>query len=310
MRLRISLRAACILPMLAALPACNKPQNMASEPVSAALDMVAPAAIAVAEEPAPAAPSGRAEIPVHLPQIAYSYRYGFAVPAGLLEVTQKAHVAACDRLGPARCQIVTMSRSGGAEFESGSLRLKVDAAKARRFGADLEKSVSSSGGELNDSSTSAEDLSKQIIDTDARVKAKTLLAQRLTELLKTRNGTTADLVAAERALADVQEELDGAGTYLAEMKGRVAMSDIDINYSTQQTATKSFFEPMKTAFSSVGETFAISVAALVRFLIFVLPWGLALFGFIKLYRILGGRVPRLRWPGRKQASEEPDQSST
>lgn len=293
-------RAICAFSLLA-LSACGSSQQMRkgaeAMPAMDVVELAAPAPAIVAPAPAPPAPS---RIPISLPQIAYSYRYGFLVPAGALEATQKAHVAACDRLGPVRCQIVTMSRSGTDAWETGELHLKVDAAAARGFGQALEKAVSGRGGEMNESGISAEDLSKQIIDTDARVKAKTMLAQRLTQLLATRQGTTADLVAAERALSDVQEELDSARTQLAEMKGRVAMSDINISYATRPTAGGSVVAPLRAAFTSAGETFGGSIAALVRFLIIALPWALALWGGIKLFRVLGGRFPRLRRPWRKR----------
>ena len=302
-------RVASVFLLLAALPACNK-----SQPTLKAAEDVAPEMLSVMAEPAPVmapaapavppAPSKPSAIPIHVPQISYSYRYGFTVPSGGLEATQKAHLAACDRLGPTRCQLVAMSRNGSDQWETGLLSLKVDAVIARNFGTDLEKTVSGRGGSLSESSISAEDLSKQIVDTDARVKAKTLLAQRLTELLATRRGTTIDLVTAERALADVLEELDGARSQLAEMKDRVVLSDISINYTTQQTTAGSAYDPVKEAFESVGVVFGTSLAVLLRFVVVILPWGLALFGLVKLYRALGGRFPRLRWRWRKAAGVE------
>lgn len=311
-----SLRAACVLSLLIALPACNKAVRKAAESMPDKLNVVdvaeepAPMAMEMAPPPippaptAPPAPSTSSAIPIHVPQISYSYRYGFTVPSGGLEAMQKVHLAACDRLGPTRCQLVAMSRNGSDQWETGQLSLKVDANIARNFGTDLEKTVSGRGGSLSESSISAEDLSKQIVDTDARVKAKTLLAQRLTELLATRRGTTIDLVTAERALSDVLEEVDSSRSQLAEMKGRVVLSDISINYSTQQTAAGSAYDPVKEAFESVGVVFGTSLAMLLRFVVVILPWSLALFGLVKLYRALGGRFPRLRRPWRKATGAE------
>lgn len=286
--------AAGILPIAVMMAGCNRSQSDGYVAKEAAMF-----SLAVHEEPP--APE---VIPFTLPQIAYRYNYGFVVPAGMIEATQRAHVAACDRMGPVRCRIVTMSRSNSGQDLSGELTVNVDAAKARNFGGELEKAVSGRGGEMSESGISAEDLSKQIIDTDARVKAKTLLAQRLTQLLATRQGTTADLVTAEKALSEVQEELDSARTQLADMKGRVAMSIISISYSTRAAPSSGFLDPLKAGFSSAGKTLGDSLALLMHVLIAVVPWVLALVGIIKLYRRLGGRFPRLRWPWRRKAANE------
>lgn len=229
------------------------------------------------------------------PQLAYSYRYGFRLPADEVADTQKAHAGACEKLGMTRCRVINMTRSGDENHQFGELQISIDAGLARSFGATLGTIASGRGGRQVDAGISAEDLSKQIIDTDARVRAKTLLADRLTQLLATRGGSVADLVEAERALSQVQEELDQARTWLAEMKGRVAMSTMTISYSSTPTASGSLISPVRDALSSAGEILGFSIGMLIRFLIAVLPWLLLLWGAVKLFRKLGGRFPRLRW---------------
>lgn len=256
---------------------------------------VAPAPAAMKEE----APEGGAEqssaIPLSQPQLAYSYRYGFRLPSDRVAETQKAHAAACEKLGSTRCRVISLSQSGDENRHYGELKLSVEAKQARPFAADLGGIVSGKGGEQIDAGMTAEDLSRQIVDTDARIRAKTLLAERLTQLLATRGGSVADLVAAERALSQVQEELDQARTWLAEMKGRVAMSDMTITYSSTPTASSSLLSPVREAVSSAGEILGFSVGALIRFLVAALPWLLVLWGAAKLYRKLGGRWPRWKW---------------
>jgi len=244
-------------------------------------------------------------IPISQPQLAYSYRYGFRLPSNRVAETQQAHAAACEKLGVARCRVISLSRSGDEDRQYGELKLSIDAKLARSFAADMGGIVSGKGGEQIDAGITAEDLSKQIVDTDARIRAKTLLADRLTQLLATRGGSVADLVEAERALSQVQEELDQARTWLAEMKGRVAMSDMTIAYSSTPTASSSLLSPVRDAISSAGEILGFSVGALIRFLVAALPWLLVLWGAVKLYRKLGGRWPRWRWRrGGTQAETE------
>ena len=268
------------------------------------LDVAAPAPAPADKTAAADAEGGAAQssaIPLSQPQLAYSYRYGFRLPSNRVAETQQAHSAACEKLGIARCRVISLSRSGDEDRQYGELRLSIDAKLARSFAADLGGIVSGKGGEQIDAGITAEDLSKQIVDTDARIRAKTLLADRLTQLLATRGGSVADLVEAERALSQVQEELDQARTWLAEMKGRVAMSDMVIAYSSTPTASSSLLSPVREAISSAGEILGFSVGALIRFLVAALPWLLVLWGAVKLYRKLGGRWPRWRWRRRNAA---------
>lgn len=259
--------------------------------------------------PSPKVPEGDSAIKISMPQIAYAYSYEYGLPAKQIADAQKAHVAACDNLGVQKCQIVSMSRSGGEQWGSAQLRLNVDASLARNFDQQLGKIVEERHGEQNSASVTAEDLSKQIVDTDARIKAKALLADRLTQLLASRNGSVADLVAAERALADVQEELDKARSWMAEMKGRVAMSAISIDYRSIPTTANSLSTPVKDALLSTGETLGTSVAALLRFLVTIAPWLVAMWLASKLYRKLGLKLPRPRWPWRRQARSTANDSS-
>ena len=102
---------------------------------------------------APAEGAGKeAAIKVALPQIAYTYRYGFELPAAEVPAVQQRHVAACDKLGPLRCHVLEMqSGTDDGKATGGSLRLVVDARLARSFGASLATTVASSGGKQSES---------------------------------------------------------------------------------------------------------------------------------------------------------------
>ncbi len=141
------------------------------------------------------------EIPVSLPQIAYSYDYGFRVPAADIAKAQQAHVELCEKRGQKVCRVLNMSNSGGeGDYASGRLHVEVAADQARAFGGQLAKLIEEHGGSQIASSISGEDLSKQIVDTEARLRSRVLLSQRLTELLRTEKGSVKELVAAERAV--------------------------------------------------------------------------------------------------------------
>ncbi|MDH7971474.1 DUF4349 domain-containing protein [Sphingomonas sp. AR_OL41] len=220
------------------------------------------------------AAAGAAEpIAVAVPRIAYKYDYVFTLPGAAIPAAQQAHVALCDRLGPARCQVLAMqSKAGGDEPAQGSLTLRVDSAVARHFGDALQDAVGRAGGHADSRAIAAEDVSKDMVDTAARLRQRELLVARLTEVLRTHSGKVGELVEAERSVAAAQEEIDQARGWLGELQARVAMSTIDIHYGAVAP------QPAQVS-NTIGDSVAGSVAlvvtlfgALVRIAIFLAPW--------------------------------------
>lgn len=281
-----------------AAAACEAPDQSASELHAFDVEEQAPDTDAVSAQPAP--------------QIAYSYSYSYRLPGDRIDEAQRAHLALCDRLGQARCRIVTMQQSSDeGDYSSASLELIVEAAIARPFGARLDATVGEADGTSTARAIEAEDLSKAIVDTEARIRAKQALADRLLALIANRAGSIGELVEAERAFAQAQEELDAARTWLREMRGRVAMSTIAIDYQSA-TAAGGLWTPVRDAFASAGRIFGWSLAALISIAVVVLPW-IAVIGLIAwlLRRSGGARFNPRRLFGRKPGmeTEEPDQTS-
>ncbi|MET0374163.1 MAG: DUF4349 domain-containing protein [Rhizorhabdus sp.] len=249
----------------------------------------------VAEEAPAAAPASgaAAAIKVAAPQIAYVYRFGYRLPEASVATVQDRHIALCDRLGTG-CRLLDMQRAAD-EGGSGtaSLKLMVRADLARQFGRALAAAASQAGGVEADSSIAAEDLSKQMVDTEARLRAKQALADRLMELLRTRNGPVADLVAAERSVADVQEEIDAARSWLAEARGRVAMSTVELTYASNG-AGGGFIAPLRSSFRTMSGFLGQSLALLIQLVAVLLPW-----------LIVGGAIAfAVRWFRRRRRSPD------
>jgi len=227
---------------------------------------------------------------VALPKIAYDYKYNFLLPADQVAAAQQAHIAACDRLGLARCQLVS-SESGNSN--AASLKLRVASDIARRFSADLVASVAKAGGRAVDQSISAEDVSKEISDTNARIHQRELLIQRLTQILQTRAGKVSELVEAERSVAAAQEELDQAKAWLTELRGRVAMSDVEITYRAIISATSPTGSRDQGPLSeTIGQSwwfFTATLLAVLRLLIFLAPWTIVAGGIFVAVRAIRRR---------------------
>jgi hypothetical protein len=224
----------------------------------------------------PVAPGGA--IPQTAPRIAYTYGYRFRLPSAAVAPLQERHLGLCRQLGEARCRVVSMQRGeqeGGAGEEgaaSAALSLEVAAPLAARFGAALTASAGEAGGETIDRNIAAEDLSRQMVDTEARIRTRETLIRRLSALLETRSGNIEQAVQAERAINQAQEELDSARTWLAEMRGRVAMSKVEIGYEAVGAAAQPRRNPVAEAFSTIGKVTAQSFAVLVLIAGILAPW--------------------------------------
>jgi hypothetical protein len=152
---------------------------------------------------------------------------------------------------------------GDREFTAGTLILAVESGQARDFGKQLASAAESAEGEQVSAAISGEDLSKQIVDTEARLRARTLLRDRLMEVLATRRGTVTELVEAERGVAQVNEEIDQARSWLSEMKGRVVFARLEIDYRSTRQPVGGFMPPVRGALGSLGSIFGAIAALLI-----------------------------------------------
>ena len=274
-------------------PAPMSPSGYPAAPAMAAREMPMDDALA---EPAispidASLPAG--DIPVGLPQIAYIYSHGFRLPGPRIPALQQRHADLCESKGPETCRIIAMDQTGGeGEYAAGMLQLAVASDEARAFGKQLVTIAEGAEGEQVSAAISGEDLSKRIVDTEARLRAHTLLRDRLMEILATRRGTVPELVAAERGVAQVNEEIDQARSWLSEMKGRVAFSRLDISYESAQPAEGGFMEPVRGAFGSLGKIFGSLLAVLIVLGAVAAPLLAGLLGFRILWRRFGWLNPK------------------
>lgn len=214
------------------------------------------------------------EIPVNLPQLAYIYDYRWRMPASEIGTLQRRHASLCEQQGPTICQITGMTKSGEGDGEvSGELQMAVASRQARAFGALLEDEAQDAGAEQVAAEITSEELSKQLVDTEARLRARTELRDRLQEVLRTRKGSVEQLVEAERSVAAVNEEIDQARSWLKEMEGRVAYSRVTVRYETGTPVTSDFLGPVTSALGSLGSIFGYLVAFLILIGSVALPIG-------------------------------------
>ena len=224
--------------------------------------------------PAPAPSNQANENPTAQSFLAYRYNYGFQLPAKSVAATSKSHADICIKAGPSKCQVLSSSTSAQNEdYVSARLSLRAEPSWLETFTAQMQSSVKDAKGKMTGSSVSAEDLTRQILDTDARLKAQTTLRDRLQGLLATRNAELKDLLALERELARVQGQIESATTTLNVLRKRVSMSVVDINYQSQSVAvSQSALAPIGRALKNFVGEFAYGLSNVIGFFAGILPW--------------------------------------
>jgi hypothetical protein len=220
-------------------------------------------------QPQPTQPSG----PAPVLYLAYSYAVGLEIPSQRLSNVMDRHVQACQAAGPRICQLVGSNRQGDPDSSmQGYVSFRGEPQWLQAFMAGLSGEADQAGGRIVSQSVNSEDLTRQIVDTEARLRALTALRDRLQELLRSRPGRLSDLLEVERELARVQGEIDATQSNLAVMRTRVAMSELTLNYrSAPRPVGSDTLEPLRHA--------------LADFL------GIVVAGFAVIITIIAGLIP-------------------
>lgn len=233
------------------------------------------------------------------PQIAYSYTVSYAFDRPNVAEVQGEQLALCRQLGSAKCMVVRSSLhtpGPNERFSADHAVLLVDARIAPDVNRRLDALASKGDARLSERQSTAEDVTRQVIDADAKVRAKQALAERLLAIIRSGKGNVGELVQAERAYATTQEELDAARQERASLAQRVAMSSVTIDYIYDEGLASS--SAIGASLRSAGDTLSHSIATLVTAIVAGLPWlvvGVPLLLLLRrIFRKRGWRLPRWR----------------
>lgn len=285
-----------------ALAACGGGESYESAPVvppsPAMSKMSAPQMEADVMESGPRMGPSPSEAPVGEPSveqyIAYSHNLGLSLPKGQVEPLMGAHVDACRTAGTATCIVINSNIwSQDEDSASGSLSLRATPDWIETFMGSVASDANKVGGEITQRSTNAQDLTREILDTGARLDAQRTLQGRLMGLLERRDGSLGDLLQIERELARVTGDIESIEAQLKTLRLRVSMSSLDMSYQTKQpafSATRN--SPLGEAFGDFFYNLSGAIAAVITAFAIGLPWIIliGLFAWIWLKLIW----PRLR----------------
>lgn len=267
-----SLVGAAVLAL--AVAGCSEaPDQEVAETTEAVAEMSADQAAPLARSASSGLPELRA-LEVAIPKLAYVYDYAFRTEEETLGTLQRRHADLCEQQGPTSCRILGMTKSGeDAEEMTGELQLAVASSHARAFGALIEKEAEAADAQQIAAEISTEEVSKAIVDTEAQLRARSELRDRLMQILRTRAGNVEELVEAERNVAQVNQEIDQARSWLREMQGRVAFSRVNIRYESGAPVANDFLAPVKAALGSLGSILGFVLAALIVLGAVLVPLG-------------------------------------
>jgi hypothetical protein len=210
--------------------------------------------------------------------LAYTYALGLEIPSQRLSEVMDRHVQACQAAGPRLCQLIGSNRSGDPDaYMEGYVSLRGEPTWLTNFKAGMAQQADAAGGRLVSENTTSEDLTRQIVDTEARLRAQTALRDRLQELLRSRPGRLADLLEVERELARVQGDIDAVQSALAVMRTRVSMSELTLTYrSSPRAAGSDTLEPLRQAFANFLGIIVAGFAAILTIIAALIPFAIVL----------------------------------
>jgi hypothetical protein len=187
--------------------------------------------------------------------------------------------------------VANSSISGGQDqIRSATLELKIPAAK-------YDQAIGGLGGigKVESVNTSVEDVGEEYVDITARVTNAKRLEERLTQLLATRTGKLEDVLAVERELARVREEIERYEGRLRFLRTRAAVStlSVTVHEPAPLLGQNPGENPITSAFRQAWRNFVGFVAWFIAYMGILIPLGVVLVGLWQLVKWL-----RRRFSGR------------
>lgn len=145
---------------------------------------------------------------------------------------------------------------------------------------------------------SAQDVTEEYVDLEARIANKKKLEERILELLANSEGKIKDVIEVERELARVRSEVEQMEGRLRYLKNRIALTTVTVSAREQRDYTPpsapTFLTRLTDSWSESLETLQDGLENLTIGLVFSIPWAIIYgVGFYIFYKIA-------RWIWRRQ----------
>lgn len=216
-------------------------------------------------EAADAAASAREEPPglttSAAPGVAFTYRYAFTLPGKAISGVQREHAAACERLGPERCQITGVRYDQPSKDEvSAALDLLLAPELAQRFGGDAIAAVERAGGSIETAQVAGDDAGGAIETSQRRSETARAGLARIEKRLRLK-GLGAD---ERRELLRRADELRGQigeeRQLRQEKEAALALTPVSLTYGSEGLFASNgnpFGHAAKASWQSLGSLLAV-----------------------------------------------------
>ena len=211
-------------------------------------------------------------------------RMGHAtVEVDSLEPAVKAVQALALRVGGYVANI--SMHTGRSQLRQATLEMKVPAARFDEALEGLEPV-----GKLEALEMNAQDVGEEYADIAARMSNARRLEERLLTLLATRTGRLEDILAAERELARVREEIERYEGRLRYLQSRVSLSTLNITvHEPAPILGRTARNPIVDAFRDAWRNFVGFVAGLIELMGILIPLAAIVLGLALAWRRWGPR---------------------
>ena len=146
-------------------------------------------------------------------------------------------------------------------------------------------------GKVESVNTTAEDVGEQFVDVTARLANARRLEERIQVILATRTGKLEDVIAAERELARVREEIERFEGRLRYLRAHVALSTLTVSvHQPYPVVGGPGVGPIAESFRNMWRNFVLFIASFIASLGWLVPLGtIALVTWVAVRRYLRGR---------------------
>ncbi len=202
-------------------------------------------------------------------------------------------------------EVAGKSSNAGETYVYGTMTLWIPSEKLQQFIKEVEKV-----GKVSSSNVSAQDISDQYYDLQARLETKKKQESRLLSLLDKKDVKLTEILQLEQELARVRGEIESMEGRKQFWDKQVAYSTVTINITQDVQAVKEpddIWKPMRQAIRDLKPTFVSSTGALISFvagimvlIVILIPWIIMLLLVIFVWKKTLGK----NWKGFRKADKK------
>ena len=270
----------CILALAPALllmtTGCSKSETESPAAEAAVESAALPrdAAAGAADEQAPGLTTSAA------PGVAFDYRYAFTLKANAISGVQRQHAAACERLGPTRCQVTGMTyEQPRADEVSARLDFLLAPELAHQFASEGIATVERADGKLDNALVTGEDAGGQIEVSQRRSAVLKAELARIERRLMAKGLSAEERVSLANQAQDLRSQL-GSEVEVRQAK-EASLATTPVSFAYQSEGLLGGSDPFGTAAKSSLGSLKSMLALLLAGAGLALPW-LLLAAFIVL----------------------------